>query len=142
MAILEIHIISVFEFITCRFPVYFRRKKLRQYRGVQTVEEIDMNGFVQSKPINVTELKQYCAQRHANSDFQFQQEFEVSTYPANIYLLNVNNRNTKKRREVCPELTIKTAEWGQWRRSGVVFIVNFKDISHFFLVFFFLPLNK
>ena len=110
MTILEIHIILVFEFNTCRFPVCFRQKKLRQYRGVQTVEEIDMNGFVQSKPINVTELKQYCAQRHANSDFQFQQEFEVSTYQANIYLLNVNNRNTRKRREMCWKLTIKTAE--------------------------------
>ena len=72
-------------FQICRFPLYFRRKKLQQYRGVQTVEEIDMNGFVQSKPINVTELKQYCIQRHANSDFQFQQEFEVSTYTASSF---------------------------------------------------------
>ena len=69
-----------FKFSTCRFPVYFRRKRQLQYRGVQTVEQIDVNGVVQCKPINVTELKQHCTQRHANSDFQFQQEFEVSTY--------------------------------------------------------------
>ena len=36
-----------------------------------------------------------------------------------------NNRNTKTRSEICSELTIKTAERRQWRRSGVV-IVNFE----------------
>ena len=29
---------------------------------------------------------------------------------ANIYLFKVNNRNTKKRCEICSELTIKTPE--------------------------------
>ena len=42
---------------------------------------------------------------------------------------------------MCSELTIKTPERRQWRRSGV-FIVNFELISHFFLVFIFLTLNK
>ena len=31
-------------------------------------------------------------------------------YPAGIYLLKVNNRNTRKRCEICPKLTIKTPE--------------------------------
>ena len=31
-------------------------------------------------------------------------------YPANIYLLEVNNRNTRKRCEICSKLTIKTPE--------------------------------
>ena len=75
---------SKIKFNTCRFPVYFRRKKLQQCREVQREEEeeFDMNDFVQFKPINVTELKQYCKQRHANSSFQFEQEFEVGTYTA------------------------------------------------------------
>ena len=30
--------------------------------------------------------------------------------PANIYLFKVNNRNTRKRCEICPMLTIKTPE--------------------------------
>ena len=38
--------------------------------------------------------------------------------PANIYLLKVNNRNNRKRCEICSELTIKTPE-RHWRRSGV-----------------------
>ena len=29
-------------------------------------------------------------------------------FPANIYLLKVNNRNTRKRCEICSKLTIKT----------------------------------
>ena len=39
------------------------------------------------------------------------------------------------------KLAIKTRERGLWRRSGV-FIVNFEHISHLFLVFPFLTLNK
>ena len=45
-------------------------------------------------------------------------------YPANIHLFKVNNRNTRKRCEICSKLTIKTPE----RRSGV-FIVNFEEVS-------------
>ena len=30
--------------------------------------------------------------------------------PANIYLLKVNNRNTRKRYEICLKLTIKAPE--------------------------------
>ena len=32
------------------------------------------------------------------------------TYPAGIYLLKVNNRNTRTRCEICSKLTIKTPE--------------------------------
>ena len=49
----------------------------------------------------------------------------------------VNNRNTRKRCEICSKLTMKTPE----RRFGV-FSVNFKHISHFFLVLLLLTLNK
>ena len=31
-------------------------------------------------------------------------------YPAGIYLLKVNNRNTRTRCEICSKLTIKTPE--------------------------------
>ena len=61
--------------------------------------------------------------------------------PAGIYLLKVNNRNTRTRCEICSKLTIKTPERRQWRRSGV-FIVNFEHISHLVLVFLLLTLNK
>ena len=52
-------------------------------------------------------------------------------HPAGIYLLKVNNRNTRTRCEICSKLTIKTG----------VFIVNFEHISHLVLVFLLLTLN-
>ena len=61
--------------------------------------------------------------------------------PAIINLFKVNNRNTRKRCEICSKLIIKTPERRQWRFSGV-FIVNFEYISHFFLVFLLSSLNK
>ena len=54
--------------------------------------------------------------------------------PAGIYLLKVNNRDTRARCEICSKLTIKTLEQPQWRRSGV-FFVNFEHIANLVLVF-------
>ena len=64
---------------------------------------------------------------------------ETETYPANIYLLKVDSKNTRKRLEIFSKLTIKTPE--RRHRSGV-FIVNFEHISHLFLVLLLLTLNK
>ena len=61
-------------------------------------------------------------------------------FPAGIYQLRVNNRNTRTRCEICSNLSIKTPERHQWRRSGI-FIVNFEHISHLVLVFLLLTLN-
>ena len=57
--------------------------------------------------------------------------------PVSIYLFKVYNRNTRKRCEVCSELT---PEERQSRRSGI-FIVNFKHIPYHILVFLLLNLN-
>ena len=59
----------------------------------------------------------------------------------NIYLFKVNNRNTRKRWEICSSLPIKALERSQWRRSGV-FFVNFENISHLYVVFLLLTLNR
>ena len=61
-------------------------------------------------------------------------------YPASIYLLKVNNRNTRTRCEICSKLTIKTPEQSRWRHFDV-FIVNFEHVSHFVLVFLLLTLS-
>ena len=61
--------------------------------------------------------------------------------PAGIYLLKVNNRNTRLMCEICSKLNIKTPERRHWRRSGV-FIVNLEHISHLVLVFLLFTLNK
>ena len=59
--------------------------------------------------------------------------------PANIYSFKVNNRNTKMKYEICSKLTINAPECGS--NSGV-FILTFEHISHLFLVFLSLTLNK
>ena len=61
-------------------------------------------------------------------------------YPAAIYLLNFNNRNSRARCEICSELTIKTPEQRHWCRSGV-FIVNFEHIWLLVLAGFFVNLK-
>ena len=62
------------------------------------------------------------------------------TNPVGIYMLKVNNRNTRARCEICSKLTMKTPERCQWRRPGA-FIVNFEHILHLALVFSLLTLN-
>ena len=52
----------------------------------------------------------------------------------NTYLFKVDNRTSRKRREVSSKLIIKIPERRQWRRFGV-FIVNFEHISHLILAF-------
>ena len=54
--------------------------------------------------------------------------------PVNTYLFKINNRNTRKRCEICSKLTIKTIERHHCYLSGV-FIVNFEHASLLFLVF-------
>ena len=58
----------------------------------------------------------------------------------NIYLLTVNDRNTRTKCALCLKLIIKTLEGRHWRRSGV-FIVNSEHISHLVSVFLLLTLN-
>ena len=60
---------------------------------------------------------------------------------SDIYLFQVNNRNTGKRFKICSKLTIKLPKRHYWRRSDV-FIVNFEHISHIFLGWLLLTLNK
>ena len=77
-------------------------------------------------------------------DYIYGQKSQVSMVttiiPAGIYLLKVNNRNTRTRCEICLELTMKTPERRHWCRSSV-FIVNFEHISYLFLLFLLLTLN-
>ena len=67
-------------------------------------------------------------------------ELQKCQIPLSEYdLFKVNQRKTLKTCEICSKLTIKTPER---RRRSAVFIVKFENISHFFLVFLLLTLNK
>ena len=62
-------------------------------------------------------------------------------FPNSIYLFKAKNRNTKERREIYSKLMIDTPERRQWRHLGVL-LVNSEHISHLFLEFLVLTLNK
>ena len=66
--------------------------------------------------------------------------YNFTTFSNNMF--KVNNRNTRRRCEICSKFTIKTPEWRYWRRFGF-FTVNFEHISHLVLVFlFFTPCSS
>ena len=50
---------------------------------------------------------------------------DILPNPANIYLLKVNNRNTRIKPGICSKLTIKIPEIRQFGRSGL-FIIYFE----------------
>ena len=58
--------------------------------------------------------------------FEYASAYE-GLIPVGNYMLEVNNRNTRARCEMCSKSTIETPERRQSRRSGV-FIVNFEHI--------------
>ena len=66
---------------------------------------------------------------------------ENTSNPANIYLLNVNTKSSKRRCEICSKLSIKTSDRCNWRCCGV-FTVNFEHIPHLSLVFLLLNFNR
>ena len=72
--------------------------------------------------------------------FFFLFKVTLTLYPAGIYLLKINNRNTRTRCEICSKVTIKIPERRQWRHSDI-FIVNSEYISHLILVFLLLTFN-
>ena len=72
------------------------------------------------------------------------QQWNILEHSSNKYpsiQFKVNNRNTRKRYEICSKLTIMTQERHHWRHSGG-FIVNSEHILQLFLVFLLLNLNK
>ena len=61
---------------------------------------------------------------------QYSSDKYISTYTnaANRHLLKVNNRNTRKRYEICSKLAIKTPEQYQ-RCRYCLSVVNFKQVN-------------
>ena len=76
---------------------------------------------------------------HEDSTF-FTHVIRIPT-PAGNSIFKVNNRNTRKRCEICSKLTIKTSEWNH-RRYSSVFIINFEHILHLDLVFLLSNLSR
>ena len=56
-------------------------------------------------------------------------------FSANSCILKVNNKNTRRRCEICSKFRLKTPKRRQWHLFGVFGVVNVDCLSHFFLVF-------
>ena len=118
-------------YIHSRSPIKFRNKILRsigEHIWNLLLENINKILSLQDRYVN------------SNISWKSGQMVHVNAFPSGIYLLKVNNRNTRTRCEISSKLTIKTPEQRQWRRSGV-FIVNFTHISHLILMFQMLTSN-
>ena len=89
----------------------------------------------------VVKQKTLHLQFHKSYVYYGHQTWHGGSFLAGNYMFKVNSRNIRARCEICLKLTIKTPERGQWRGSGV-FIVNFKHISHFVLVFLLLTWGR
>ena len=76
-----------------------------------------MNGWIKSSEGSLSE-KTVSLRHYQNL---------LTTYPVNIYLLKVNNRNTRESYWTCSKLTTKKPERRQWCRS-CYFIVNFEHV--------------
>ena len=67
---------------------------------------------------------------------------KIRIHPVNIYLLKVNNKNSRTRCVIYSKLTKKTPEGPHWHEDinknwhhSIVSVVNFEKIPHLFLVF-------
>ena len=92
---------------------------------------------IRHRCFSVVFLLWFCITKHLCSTTSS----DLCISPAKHHLFKVNNRNTKKRCEICSKSTMKTSQKRHWSRSGV-FVVNSEHISHLSLVFLLLNLNK
>ena len=66
--------------------------------------------------------------QYFNNDY-FLDLVRVEEFPANIYLFNVNKRNTRKKCEICSKLTIKTERRQYESLVSSVSIVDFEQVN-------------
>ena len=104
--------------------------------------KLQANGVIESivKEVIKKQLRN-AAKRKGGEQMQMMQMIGlIRPIVGGIYLLNVMNRNSRTRCEICSKPKIIIPERRQWRRS-VIFFVNFEYISRFVLVFLLLTFN-
>ena len=110
-------------------------------KATTSAQSSDWNNIEVSKPTKSNGLSNYVKVTYSENVSPFLGSINLRyPLPAVIYLLKVNNKNTRTKCEICSKLTIKTPERRHWRRFGV-FIVNFEHISHLPQLFPLLTLN-
>ena len=68
--------------------------------------------------------------------FKANYNHHANAIPANIYLFKINNRNIRKRCEICSKLTIKPPERHHWRNSVFFFLSTLNKFHNFFECFY------
>ena len=121
-------------FFNCYFSVW--RPTLDRYRGVSLTHPMLINAFYIFRPEGHQEPRNEVGSQPTRllspwivfekffrplSPWKVLPEFLALLLLSQIkfVLFKVNNRNIRKRCEICSKLTIKTPEIRQWRRSGV-----------------------
>ena len=131
----NISIENFFSELACQLNIDLRggSNKENQFHSLSWTLMIDMRIYIHFQSTTKISTKSY------------QSVFKILLndykYPVNIFLLKINNINTRKRCEICLKLTIKTPGRCHWRRSGV-FNVTFEHVSRLLLVFLLLTLNR
>ena len=74
--------------------------------------------------------------------FLFQVSSKSGPTTVSIYLFKVNNRNTRKKLEICLRLTIKKTVVGSQQHRLGFFVNNFGHVLYFALLFSLLILSK
>ena len=102
--------------------------KHEKYQKQQTFQWIFVLNSIKHKFFNVSIINQRFSDVFRKRPVPWSEL--KTTCPVNIYLFKVNNRNTKKRCEVCSKLTIKTPErlhW-PWTYFNSVSIIEFEQV--------------
>ena len=117
-------------------------KKFVQWRCSNNVVKFEQVSHIALRS-SMTTLKKFLSTRVNGYGIFFKNQIYKKITFTKIcrYLFKVNNSNTRKRWQICAKLTIKTSEQRYWLRCGAL-TVNFEHVSHLFLVFLFLILNK
>ena len=84
---------------------------LQDFEGLaDNIKTLYVKGLKASKIKTFSKTKQKSVLIIKKNILKLDNKNNRTEYPANIYLFKVNNRNTRKRCEICSKLTIKTPE--------------------------------
>ena len=98
-----------------RLYKHFGRQNARLYLVIRNILPKINNLQIISKI--ATKIKAYINNflKTTNENLQeYLTHINIQLYPAGIYLLNVNNNNTRTRYEICSKLTIKIPDTSVW----------------------------
>ena len=121
--------ISLWMWVLCleHWIIFFKRNKDIEHhetRSAAKLPKLTFKTVTYEKYFERSMSSGKCGSNNAN----------INHNSTNIYLLKVNDRNIRKRCEICSRLTIKTPERPQWRVSVTCYyssasIIDFEQVN-------------